>query len=216
MKKVAVLLDGGFVLYRLYHLLGRVRPTADDVWGFADSCVARALGEELFRIYFYDCPPFERVLTNPISRKQVDFAVTPTSHHRRALHEQLALMDFVAFRAGELAYNGWAIGPRATDDLIRTSRSVADFDLKPDFEQKRVDMKIGLDVAWLATRRIVDRIVLVTGDSDFIPALKFARREGVQVVLVTMGHGVRKELKEHADELRSVLVRRQGIEPRTY
>ena len=67
-------------------------------------------------------------------------------------------------------------------------------------------MKIGLDVAWLSSKRIVDRIILVTADSDFVPAMKFARREGVQVVLVTMGHTlVKRELKVHADELRSVV-----------
>lgn len=36
-------------------------------------------------------------------------------------------------------------------------------------------------------------------DSDFIPAMKFARREGAQLILVTLGHGVRPGLKEHAD-----------------
>lgn len=66
-------------------------------------------------------------------------------------------------------------------------------------------MKIGLDVAWLSSKSIVERIVLVTADSDFIPPMKFARREGVQVILVTMGHlHVKNELKEHADEMRTV------------
>ncbi|MFL5540716.1 MAG: NYN domain-containing protein [Longimicrobiaceae bacterium] len=66
-------------------------------------------------------------------------------------------------------------------------------------------MKIGLDVAWRASKGIVDRIVLVTGDSDFVPALKFARREGVQVVLVTMGETkVKHDLLVHADQLRTV------------
>lgn len=79
-------------------------------------------------------------------------------------------------------------------------------DFEPDLKQKHVDMKIGLDIAWLASKRIVERIVLVTADSDFIPAMKFARREGVQVVLVTMGHAlIKRELKVHADELRSVV-----------
>jgi uncharacterized LabA/DUF88 family protein len=78
-------------------------------------------------------------------------------------------------------------------------------DLVPDLKQKGVDMKIGLDVAWLASKSIVERIVLVTSDSDFIPAMKFARREGVQIVLVTMGHRlIKRELKVHANELRSV------------
>ena len=66
-------------------------------------------------------------------------------------------------------------------------------------------MKIGLDVAWLASKSIVEKLILVTVDSDFVPAMKFARREGVQVVLVTMGHKlVKQDLKEHADELRTV------------
>ena len=79
-------------------------------------------------------------------------------------------------------------------------------DFQPDLKQKHVDMKIGLDIAWLASKRIVERIVLVTADSDFVPAMKFARRKGVEVVLVTMGHTlVKRELKVHADELRSVV-----------
>jgi uncharacterized LabA/DUF88 family protein len=66
-------------------------------------------------------------------------------------------------------------------------------------------MKFGLDVAWLASKAIVERIVLVTSDSDFVPAMRFARREGVQIVLVTMGHHlVKHELKADADLGRSV------------
>jgi len=49
--------------------------------------------------------------------------------------------------------------------------------------------------------RIAERIILVTGDSDFIPAMKFARRNGIQVMLSTLGHGVKDELKDHSDFL---------------
>jgi uncharacterized LabA/DUF88 family protein len=76
--------------------------------------------------------------------------------------------------------------------------------VRPEILQKRVDIKIGLDVAWLASRRIVDRIALVTGDTDFIPAMKFARREGVQVVLVPLGSRPHPDLIEHADEVRKI------------
>jgi uncharacterized LabA/DUF88 family protein len=74
--------------------------------------------------------------------------------------------------------------------------------IRPEIRQKRVDIKIGLDVAWLASRRIVDRIALVTADTDFVPAMKFARREGVQVILVPLDQKPRPELVEHADEVR--------------
>lgn len=60
-------------------------------------------------------------------------------------------------------------------------------------------MRIGLDIAWLATKRLVDAIVLVTGDSDFIAAMKTARKEGIRIYLETLGHPVYVQLKAHAD-----------------
>ena len=40
-------------------------------------------------------------------------------------------------------------------------------------------MKIGLDIAALAHKGLVTRIVLIAGDSDFAPAAKHARREDI-------------------------------------
>ena len=121
------------------------------------------------------------------------------------LVRELSLKDNVAFRAGELSFDGWMIKKTAAEELARTSRALKADDFAPDLKQKRVDMKIGLDVAWLASRGIVDRIILVTANSDFVPAMKFARREGVQVVLVPMAHKmVKHDLLIHADEVRSV------------
>ena len=44
-------------------------------------------------------------------------------------------------------------------------------DLYYDLNQKGVDMRIGLDIAALSYKRLVDRIILISGDSDFVPAL---------------------------------------------
>lgn len=76
-------------------------------------------------------------------------------------------------------------------------------DVEPNLVQKGIDMKIGLDVAWLSTKRLVDRIVLCTGDRDIVPAMKFARREGVQVAIAPLGARVNRALYEHADLIRS-------------
>jgi uncharacterized LabA/DUF88 family protein len=53
----------------------------------------------------------------------------------------------------------------------------------------------------LCLKRHVEVVVLVTGDSDFVPAMKFARREGLQLFLVTFGHSVRDAMREHCDLL---------------
>jgi uncharacterized LabA/DUF88 family protein len=72
-----------------------------------------------------------------------------------------------------------------------------------DISQKGVDMKMGLDIASLAYKKLVSRIILVTGDSDFVPAAKLARREGIDVILDPMWQVVSPLLFEHVDGIYS-------------
>ena len=67
--------------------------------------------------------------------------------------------------------------------------------------QKGVDMRIGLDIASLAYKKEVNQIVLISGDSDFVPAAKLARREGIDFVLDPLGAKVKDNLFEHIDGL---------------
>ena len=81
----------------------------------------------------------------------------------------------------------------------------SDDDFRPDFEQKGVDMRIGLDVAFYSATQSVDRIVLVSADTDCIPALKYGRKAGLQTVLVQPGNAhLAPELMAHADFKRIV------------
>ncbi len=64
-------------------------------------------------------------------------------------------------------------------------------------------MKIGIDIATLAYKKLVDQIVLISGDSDFVPAAKLARREGIDFVLDSMGNHIADDLLEHIDGLQS-------------
>ena len=203
MKSVAVLLDIGFLNHALGSRLESRKPTSDETVAFARACVGA--DEELFRIFAYHCPPYDGVHQHPITREKVDFSSSQQNAQMRDFIDDLATQDGVAFRAGELSFRGWQITKWAAKRLIRgRDTTIEERHLKPEFSQKRVDMKIGLDVAWLASKRLVDRILLVTADSDFIPAMKFARREGTQVVLIPMEQPMKRELRMHADEVRSV------------
>jgi uncharacterized LabA/DUF88 family protein len=203
MKKVAVMLDGRFVIHKLADRLKK-KPTAEEVYEFALACAFPHEQEELLRIYYYDCPPYPYAETNPISGKTIDFSRKPIHRETEAFQTRLTRMDHIAFRKGALSFKGWKIGDLSMEELMEKPRPVVARDLVPDLAQKQVDMKIGLDIAWLSSKSIVERIILVTGDADFIPAMKFARREGVQVVLVTLGHSVRAEMREHTDIFREV------------
>lgn len=68
-------------------------------------------------------------------------------------------------------------------------------------------MRIGLDIASMTLKRQVDTLILVTGDSDFVPAAKLARREGVEFLLDPMWQQVSDELSEHVDGVASVFPR---------
>ena len=66
-------------------------------------------------------------------------------------------------------------------------------------KQAGVDMRIGLDVASLASGHIVDQIILIAGDADFVPVAKVARRAGVDFLVDPMGHHVSDELVRQVD-----------------
>lgn len=201
--KVAIMVDGGFLKVKHLQKMGNPLGASDVV----DFCLNKVMGDDdltgddLFRIYYYDCLPFDGTVENPISGDEVDYSETPKTAALKSFCQKLARMPKIAFRSGKLSYDGWNVPPRKIRQLHNNNRAPAAADLKVKFSQKQVDMKIGLDIAWLASKQIVDKIVLVTSDSDFVPAMKFARREGVRVYLVCLNHRVKSELIEHSDGL---------------
>ncbi len=199
-EKAAVLLDGGFVKKKLMQRLGRF-PTTPDVVGVCRDVMGkpRLEGATLFRVYYYDAPPFEGIANNPIDRSVLNFSMTVEARQNRALIDSLELEPDFAVRRGMIVQTGWKLGRMALKSLSRVQRPITARDLVPDMAQKGVDIRIGLDIAMISLKRVVDILVLVTGDSDFVPVMKFARREGLKVYLETLGHGVRRELKAHAD-----------------
>lgn len=73
--------------------------------------------------------------------------------------------------------------------------------------QKGVDMRIGIDISSLTLKKQVDTIILVSGDSDFVPAAKLARREGIEFILDPLWQQINADLFEHIDGLQSGLNR---------
>jgi uncharacterized LabA/DUF88 family protein len=191
------LIDGGFISHKLRQSGKQVKPP--DILQFVSR--VRELHDKdyrLLRIYYYDCPPSAVKAKLPVSKNPVDFGATPQFKLQSQFFAELKRADFTAVREGRLVFRGWNL---KDDHRPSIQTTLTDADYLPDFEQKGVDIKIGLDIAWISLEKIAQRIYLVTGDSDFIPAMKFARRSGVQVFFLTLGHGVTDELKDHADVL---------------
>lgn len=193
-------MDGGFVIKKLSQRHGHF-PTVVEIVAECDRIRAHdaLVLLALLRVYFYDAHPATGNLTNPIDGSRINLGSTPVHASYTSLHQALEMQRDFALRMGEATVHGWTIGSRAMRSLSKKPRKLTATDLVPNIEQKGVDLRIGLDIARLSLRDTVDAVVVMTGDSDLIPAFKFARREGVRVYLDHMGHGVRRELKVHTD-----------------
>jgi len=210
--RVVLLLDGGFVKKKLQSQLSHF-PTVADVVRLCQNLIANPalVGKELFRIYYYDAPPYEGKIKNPISGITTNFSTTPVANQNKSLMDSLELEPDFAVRRGILKHSGWTLSNLALQRITTAVQAVPSNlsalqisanDLFPNINQKGVDMRIGLDIAWIALKKVAETMVLVTGDSDFVPAMKFARKEGMRVYLAPLGHtSIFRELKAHADRI---------------
>jgi len=202
----AVLIDGAFFLWR-YRALRLGQYTATEVAATVTAIAEKHAGtyDGLYRVFYYDCPPLQMGATNPVTKRRLDFSNTEAAKFRSALFEELKRRRKLALRLGYLQDGkAWKIRTQCVKELFAGKRSLSDLteqDVAYDTRQKGVDMRIGLDIASLAYKKLVRRIVLVSGDADFVPAAKLARREGIHFVLDPMWHRVHASLFEHIDEL---------------
>lgn len=198
--KFAVLIDGGFVRRKL----GSPQRPADaaDIRRLVRAIVEHAFLRDhvLHRVYYYDAKPLEGSVSKPLLGGTIDFGREPLASRSQQLFLELAREPFFALRMGELSFNGWVVKPRVLQKGASSAQlEITAAALNPKITQKGVDMRVGMDIAALALKGLAGIIVLVTGDSDFVPAMKFARREGAQLFLVPLGHGVRESMREHSD-----------------
>lgn len=206
------------------------RAIAENIQKIALACVKHN-EEMLLRIFYYDCaeftgyasrkhPHFDRdcmiLLEKDLTERQQRGAAfyvlnarrsTPAGDvenqlvwkefgHKTDLLKKLETLDLFAVRRGRLSFQQW------DEDFTAGSPEKKFF---PLYKQKGVDIKIGLDIASISINRQAQRIILVAGDTDFVPAMKFSRRHGVQMVLVDLpGHRLSAELRAHCDYLRAV------------
>ena len=209
--KIAVLIDGGFFVKRFNTLYNKGRKMSGaEVAEHLYTMAHKHVGPKniLYRIFYYDCEPLSKKVHNPISHKAIDFSKSEEYKFRKELIDTLKRKRKVAIRIGTLKDNNtWAIRPQKLKDLLSRKISLDDVnenDVYFEIRQKGIDMKIGVDIASLALKRFVDCIVLFSGDSDFVPAAKLARREGIDFVLDPMKANVEPQLYEHIDGMKSV------------
>jgi len=188
MKKVAIFVDWENIRIGVFEESARNHHkkinynNVDNIIKFIHSFID-GKNEEIYRIFFYLTDPFGSVING------TDYSKTPTYELSTALIDKLAVTEYVALRKGSLVVRG------------------LDANKKPIFIQKKVDMLFGLDIAHVSYNKLVDRVLILSADTDIVPAMKTARINGLQVIFGCCSDiqcDIHRELKEHADIIRAI------------
>lgn len=204
-KLYTILIDGGYFtkIFRRRH--GRY-PNAADVFDVVARIKdARPFPDwEFLRVYYYDAPPLQIKVNNPINGAEINLGASDLAKNAQRLQTDLGRAEDFALRYGELKQYGWTLRACALGKGGKNQGSLtltAD-DIKPEIKQKGVDLRIGMDIACMALRKTVNCIVILTGDSDMVPALKLARREGLRVNCVQLDNQkITDDLRLHTDRI---------------
>ena len=171
MYRVAVFIDGGY----LDKELDSKRQGYRIDFGKLVKNIVQQTGsdKEIIRVYYYHCLPYQ---DNPPTQEQ-----SQKFGGAQRFFRALQRTSRFEVRLGRLAYRG------------------VDENGVAIHEQKRVDLMLGLDLMALSAKHIIDEVILVAGDSDFVPAVNAAKKEGLVVYLV---HGDRPhdDLLDEVDE----------------
>ena len=132
-----------------------------------------AKDKEILRTYYYHCPPYQ---SNPPTAEEKE----RFGRKQRFFHK-LSQLPHYEIRLGRLEFRGY------------------DVDGKPIFQQKRVDILLGVDLTLLSAKHRIEYAALLAGDSDLIPAVRVAKDEGV-IIWLYHGKQYHRDLWNLADE----------------
>ena len=212
MIRTAILIDGGFYRKRAVHFFGEKTPAerADELEKYCKRHIKDEKDAEcvLYRVFYYDCPPSEKNIYNPVTKKTFDLSRTKDHDWMTAFLKELTHKRKFALRLGSLSDEQafFNLKPDVTKAILSGKKKVEDItekDLTLHIGQKGVDMRIGIDISSLSFKKQVDRIILISGDSDFVPAAKQARREGIDFILDPMRAPIKDDLYLHIDGMRT-------------
>lgn len=136
---------------------------------------------DLLRIYYYDCLPYQ--------------SPEPTQEERDRMSKAQGF--FAALEKN----------PRFTIRKGHLKKRGYDEEGKPVCIQKGIDVYLVTDVLRISLKRQADQIVIIGGDSDFIPAIQYVQQEGIIVKLI---HGPQNMFPLYR-ELWGVVDEREGL-----
>lgn len=168
MARLAIFIDGGY-LDKLaedeFSIWIDLNKLSEEVRKIVSSKTPEQI--DLLRTFYYDCLPYQS--NPPTEDEKIRFG------KKRGFFDALQRLPRFVVREGWLAFRGYYANG------------------SPIFQQKQVDLLLGLDFALLSGKNQITHAAVISGDSDLIPAFHVAKEEGVSVWLF---HGPRVSKKD--------------------
>jgi len=130
MIKTAILVDGAFYRKRAYNLFGDLSPAerAQELSHYCHRHIKEEKeGAQLYRVFYYDCPPIAKKIYHPLLKQQIDLAKTDDYTWANDFFTELKHQRKFALRLGRLA------------------EEQAQFIIKPDSFKKILSGKVKLE-----------------------------------------------------------------------
>ncbi len=134
--------------------------------------LCRAIDGELLRIYYYNA--------------HVSKSIDPLGYQRQQkFFDNLRATPFITLKLGHLVYH------RIRSDHATSSQYFP--------TEKGIDVQIAVDMIRLGLLKSCDGIILVSGDSDYVYAVRFAKDLGCNLHIATFPMGGSTELRNEGD-----------------
>lgn len=131
-----------------------------------------AIDGELLRIYYYNA--------------HVSKSIDPLGYQRQQkFFDNLRATPFITLKLGHLVYH-----------RIRTEQGVSSQYFPTE---KGIDVQIAVDMIRLGLLKACDGVILVSGDSDYIYAVRFAKDLGSSLYIASFPMGGSAELRNEGD-----------------
>ncbi len=168
--RAAIFIDGGFLLS-----LMKKKNLICDYGKLADYLLKplrKDVPLDLLRCYFYYCAPWK--------------SNEPTNYEKRLMEEHELFMKQIT------SLERWAV---RLGKLQKRRDGYKEY-----FEQKRVDVLLSVDMVRHSAAGHIQHVIVVAGDSDFIPAIEATKESGATVTLwYDDDSTIHKELVDMAD-----------------
>lgn len=167
MARLAIFIDGGYadkLAEEEFSMRIDFEKLSEEIRKIVASKTPEAV--DILRTFYYHCLPYQS--NPPTTEENARFG------QKRRFFDALRRIARFEVREGRLAFKGYSTTG------------------KPIFQQKRTDLLLGLDFALLSGKRQISHAAILAGDSDLLPAVEVAKREGIAVWLF---HGPRVSKK---------------------